>query len=288
MSAQTDERRLLLETWSDGELHGEDAVQVERWIAEDPACAEYAAALRDLREMVRTPICLASEEVDFSSLHARIDAALDAAPSTGAATRRRDAELERLAMAHADGELHGSDRDRVVAYLQDSPEAQDAWEGVGELGDSVRATIEQAMQSARFDGFAARLDARIDALEGSAPVSSPAPVERVGFFTQLAAFFGAHRALVASALTAAVTAGLVFTFMDPAGRATASMGTELAQQPTVINNYYIAAPVVDSMEYENGFWGSVSPGDRDQGIAPVIWIEAEPADDAPSPSDLPL
>lgn len=284
MTPLTDEDRLFLELYADGEIDDADRVRVEAWLSAEGPHTEYLAQLREFTPILRTPIECATERARFEGLLARIDGVLDTAPAP-----RRNAELEMHAMALADHEtVDPAVAQRVRDYLAATPAAESAFRGIAETRDLLRLPIEQATERADFASLAARLDARIDALEREqAAARAPAPAASLGVFAAIAAWFGAHRGVLASGLAAAAATAVVLAVSGPSASDSNTPADEMARQPTVINNYYIAAPVVDSMEYERGFWGSVSPGDREHDIAPVVWFEPEAAP-AESPSDLPL
>lgn len=276
------ETSLLISRYADGELDAVTSAQVEEILAEDPQAAAFLANLRQIAIATRTPVEAALSHARFDGLMAGIWAQVDApALATAPATVARNAELEMLAMAMADGEtLSQGDRRRVETYLAAQPAAQDAFLGLGELREAVRAPIERAMDRVDFDALSARIAAAVAQEAAAVERTVTAPAARsVSVWARLTAFFGAHRAVFLSVATAAVTAAVLVPVLrdNPA-----DVGA-----PTVINNYYIAPhPTVESVSYERGFWGGYQAGSDDNTYAPVIWIAPDEQLDGSDAADI--
>lgn len=282
--------QLLIELYADGEIDAADRPRVEAALESDPAAREYLAVVEELRDAVRLPVEAALERVSFDGLFDRVMG--DAAP-----TQLRNPELELLAMARADGEpLSDTDRERVQTYLASTDAAKDAVAGLGELRDAFVLPVEQAAERVDFEALGRRIETALDAIDAERGSSTElTPQQKRSMWTTVAAFVGEHRAVFASAITAAAVVALMLPMIN---RPTADnpVAPEVASPaPTVINNYYLTSPVVDSVEFEPGYWSGVTPGDADADIAPVIWIvpetkdgEDEGASAEPAPTGTPL
>lgn len=279
--------QLLIELYADGEIDPADRPRVEQALASDPAAQEYLAVVEELRQAVRLPVEAALENVSFDGLFDRV--MKDAAPAA-TPTVLRVPELELLAMTRADGEtLSDIDQDRVSAYLHATPDAADAVVGLGELRDAFVLPVEQAAERVDFEALARRIDSALDSIDAERSTThSMTPAERRTLWTAVSAFVSDHRAVFASALTAAAVVALMLPMIQRP-TATPAADTEVATPaPTVINNYYVTSPVVDSVEFEPGYWSGVTPGDADADIAPVIWIAPESKDDGDGASAEPI
>lgn len=266
MSSPAPDIRTLLELYADGELPEADVPTVERALAEDPAAGEYLAALAELRDAVRAPIEHATESIAFDGLFARVMADVDAA-----ATRTEASDS--LAHRWLDGEELATDEAaRAEAYIEASPEWSAHAGAVRELGEIVRASIEPAVEAADFALMREKVNAELDAWEASKAASSTAAREaaeaaaRPGLWARMADFFGAHRGIMASAVTAMLVAAVMVPLLGRDG-------------DVEIHNHY---PIIDGVEYQKGYSGTIVPhGTKSAGDAPIVWFEpAEGSADA--------
>lgn len=265
--------QLLIELYADDEIDSADRPRVEAALESDPAAREYLAVVEELRHAVRLPVEAALERVSFDGLFDRV--MTEAAPA-----QLRNPELELLAMARADGEtLSSNDEERVATYLEATDEAREAVIGLGELRDAFVLPVEQAAERVDFDALGQRIEAALDAIDAErGRTDALTPTQKRGLWTAVSAFVGEHRAVFASAITAAAVVALMLPMIDRPTADTPTSPEVAAPAPTVINNYYLTSPVVDSVEFEPGYWSGVTPGDADADIAPVIWIAPETKD----------
>ncbi len=265
---------MLLELYSDGELAGADLKKAEELIESDEGAREYLEALKEMNWLVAAPIEDAAERVNFDGLFARIEGEL--------ATGERTAEMDALAIAFADGELHDAgELARVEAYVAAHSEVSDAVEGVRELGQLVRTPIEVAADKVDFSALARRIDRAIDA-EVAAEEVEARPV-KASFWARFTEMLGANRAVFASALTAAAVVMVMLPFTAREGAQT---------DPVEIHNHYYQTAETVGYEWDGldkGFEGTFQPEDKDNDIAPVLWIAPEGSADSweKEPEDAP-
>ncbi len=235
--------------------------------------------------MIRTLVQLdhkhSMESVDFSNVFSRVAARL-------AQAGMRDAELELLAMAQADGEqLSDEDASRVAAYLAASPAAQSSVAGIGVLGELARAEAGR-LADADLSSLRLSLQKALDAEDARRAAeqrqTAPASAE-LSLLERLWAWMRPYQAIWASAATALVM-GAIFV-----PQLTQNADRDKSQRPasTVVNNYFVgadaaaqaaaAAVLVESVDYNSGYWASVRPGNPATDIAPVVWIAADPTTD---------
>lgn len=262
MTALHADLRTLLELYADGELDSADLPAVETALRDIPEASSYLEALQELSMVVRTPIDIATERVSFEGLFSRVMSDVDAAgPAVDAA----------MAIRWADGELSAQQSASVVS----SPEALAHAESVKELGDAVRWMTEDATASVDFSLLRARLDADLDGVDATREAAQvaarvAAEPEKAGLWARLSSFLGANKGVFASAVTAMLVAAVMVPLLTSNG------GSDVE-----IHNHY---PVVDSVDYQKGYSGVVTPGSKDDDEAPIVWFEptntASAADDA--------
>lgn len=263
MSSPAPDIRTLIELYADGELPAADQATVEKALADDPAAGEYLAALTELRDAVRAPIEHATEQVSFEGLFARVMSDIDAADA-------RTADADALAHRWLDGEALAPDEaERAEAYVA----AHEDWSAhagaVRELGDVVRASVAPAVEAADFALMREKVFGEIDAIEAaeSAAKQSAAGAAAPSLWARMTEFFGAHRGVVASAVTAMLVAAVMVPIL---GRDSGDIE---------IHNHF---PSIDGVEYQKGYSGTVVPsGTKAAGDAPIVWFEpAEGSADA--------
>lgn len=272
MTTENQDIRLLLELHVDGELPPSDREEVERLLAEREDAREYVAAMREMRDTIRIPIEHAVEGASFDGLFARVMEDVESCSV-------RDAELEMLLMARADGEeLNRADEERVNAYLRSTPEAQEGLQSLSEMHDLIRMPIELAADRVDFDALHMRISDAIDAVdsERSSVKKTDVAEARPSFFAQILHFFGGQRGLVSAAVAAAAVAIVMMPGRNddtPVDVATEQEDEPLANEAgtTIINNYY-SGPSVENVRYDPGYGGYFQPGDEEEDLAPVIWI----------------
>jgi hypothetical protein len=257
---------MLLELYADGELEGHDLARAESLVASDDRAKEYLESLKEMHWLVAAPIEDAREQVSFDGLFARIEGALTSS--------ERTAELDAMALALADGEIHDAvELARAQAYLAAHPEVSDAVEGVRELGELIRTPIEVAADRVDFTALARRIDSAIDGEIAQQAAAAPAP-ETPSLWARFTETLGANRAMFASALTAAAVVMVMLPFTGPEGVETDSV--------QIHNHYYTTAETVgyEWEDLEKGFEGTFQPEDKDNDIAPVLWIAPEGSADS--------
>ena len=216
-------------------------------------------------------------------------------------------EQQLLLEFYYDGELEAAERAEVEALLERDPEARSYLACLRELTVAVATPLQAAAEAARFppiadlaieavehgedDGIGdalrtaltaraasadfARLHARLSD-EMKAVDAQRAHVQKVaGQFAAAPNLLDRLRALgggwAFNLGLAAVALAIGFAFARSSqapGDATAEAPTAA---PTVINNYYLAAPRVDEVNSQAGYSARFSQGD-DQDAVPVIWI----------------
>lgn len=285
MTLTNRQKRQLLEAHLDGEVSRGDRRAVEALIHEDPAATEYLGALREVREAVRMPFEDDARGVSFDGFFDRVMARIDAEPAPLPA---RSTELERLAMAQADGfRLSAADSERVAAYLARTPEAREGLQSVGVMGELLRGTFEQAASRAPVGQMWSRVD-RLTSPQAAVPASpvvapTAAPV-RGGVLVQFSQFIGGGRTVVASVMSAAAAVLIMMPLTRPEPVATPDEGDD---KPVIVNNYYLAPPSVESVEFQSGFYGMYQPADPERDLAPVVWISPDPtAENPPDPVEV--
>jgi hypothetical protein len=276
MAHLSPELRILLDLHFDGELSGVEASRAESVASTDTLARAYLHNLAVIRAMVQIDHKRALEQVDFENVFSRVAARL-------ADVGMRDAELELLAMAQADGEpLSQDDEGRVAAYLAASPEARSSVTGLGVLGDLARADAARLADvdlSAMRDSLKRALDAE-DARAATSNAAHTTNEQSIG--QRIWAWMRPYQAVWASAATALVMGAVLVP------RLSLDNERDKSNRPaqTVVNNYYVGADaaaqaaatgvMIESVEYNPGYWASVRPGNPEQDIAPVVWIAADP------------
>ena len=258
---------MLLELYVDGELDGDDLSRAESIIESDANAAEYVESLREMNWLVAAPIEHAAEQVDFGGLFERIESQV--------AGSARSAELDALAVAMADGEVRdATELARVRAYVDAHPEVADGIEGLREIGELVRTPIEVAVDRVDFDALARRIDDAITA--ELAREARPAPAEPApSLWARFTEMLGANRAVFASAATAAAVVMVMLPFT--------SKQEALQTDPVQIHNHYYQTAETVGYEWDDvakGFEATFQPEDKDNDIAPVLWIAPEGSADA--------
>jgi hypothetical protein len=259
---------MLLELYADGELEGDDLTRAEALVESDDGAKEYLQSLKEMHWLVAAPIEDASEQVSFDGLFARIEGAL--------ATCERTAELDATALALADGEIHdAAELARAQLYIDAHPDVSDALEGVRELGELIRTPIEVAADRVDFTALARRIDAAIDREVALEPAAAPiADTDTQSLWAMFTEMLGANRGVVASVLTAAAVVMLMLPLTTRESAET---------DPVQIHNHYYTTAETVGYEWENldkGFEGTFQPEDKDNDIAPVLWIAAEGSADS--------
>jgi hypothetical protein len=260
MSTPTENLRMLLELYADGELDAAQRAEVERELETNREARDYLDTLHELHFAAQTPFDLQAESIDFDRISANVMAALDnEAPSAA----KRDAELELLAMSRYDGErLRPADEERVAHYLDVTPAAREGLQALSELREVVRMPVERAAESVDFGLLAGRIMRAVEREDG--PKHAPSAATAPSVWQQIANWFGSHRAMAAGFAGAVVALAIALPLTL----------SQRNQQPT-INNYYVGTPSIDTVGYDPGHWGSYRPGDDMH--APVVWIEADPS-----------
>jgi hypothetical protein len=284
MTSLSSTQRDLLSRYADGEASADQVREAEALLESEPAAIDYLEALREVGEAVRLPMQAAERAVSFDGLLDRVMSAVAATePSPLPA---RDAELEMLAMAMADGELSSpADAARARGYVARTPEARAGLESLATMGALVRAVHERAEQRVDFEALARRVEratARVDEERATSANRAVAAPSRSLLLVVLD-FIGGPRTLVASGLSAAAVA----LVMWPLVRQAPTEVPGVAQpEPTVVNNYYLTPASVESVDFQPGFWGSYQAGDPSQDLAPVVWIAPEEGSSARSTQGL--
>lgn len=255
----------------DGELTPEEARDMERRLASDPEAAAWAAFLRESGQLHRDAFAEAAEAFDADALTARILLAVQQEPV-------RDAELEMLAMARADGERLSEDDDaRVEAYLARTPAARRAVDGLGQLGAIHRSAVELTADRVDF----ARLEERIlRAAKTAAPAPSPR-VESTRPASRFAELWNSWRTVF---LTAAVTAAVMAVVL-PGTRTPAPVAPVVHHHTYVVSS--MPAARIEQVDYQPGFTGTSHMPANGEGV-PVIWFVEEETEPAEEENDLPL
>lgn len=260
MSTPTENLRMQLELYADGELDAVQRAEVERELETNRVARDYLDTLHELRFAAQTPFDVQAESIDFERISANVMAALS---DEAQGVVKRDAELELLAMSRHDGEkLRPADEERVAHYLDVTPAAREGLQALSELREVVRMPVERAADSVDFGLLAGRIMRAVEREDGSqrAPQSAAAP----SLWQQIASWFGSHRAMAAGFAGAVVALAIALPLTL----------SQRNQQPT-INNYYVGTPSINTVGYDPGHWGSYRPGDDMH--APVVWIEADPS-----------
>jgi anti-sigma factor RsiW len=264
----------LLEDSLDGKLDRDEQIELEARMEEDPRLEAHKQSVNELRGLMRSRFDDVAESVDFARIQ---DNVMDAIGSPNAgleqATEPRSSEMEMMAMAWADGELRDEqDRQEVLAYLERQPEAKIATEGLSELRDLTRMPFERAQESIDFDALSHRVMDAIDEEEQHAATAQPATSRdskaSVSFVDTVLTWLKAPGTGVAAFVGAAVAVAILLPIL-------LQNETTSEQPQQVVNHYYMGAPEVESVRYDEGYWGSMSPGDDMS--APVIWIQQEEA-----------
>ena len=266
MTPPNSDIRMLLELYVDGELDGDDLSRAKALIESDSNAAEYVEALREMNWLVAAPIEHAAEQVDFGGLFGRIESQLGAS--------ERTAELDALALAMADGEVHDANElARARAYVDAHPEVADALDGMRELGELIRTPIELAADRVDFDALARRIDDAITAELAREAAAAPAAA-KPSLWARFTEILGANRAVFASAATAAAVVMVMLPFTSQEGAQT---------DPVQIHNHYYQTAETVGYEWDDvakGFEATFQPEDKDNDIAPVLWIAPEGSADA--------
>lgn len=273
--------RLLLDLYIDGEIDPADVARVEKTLQQHASARQYVANLKLVGELFRLDLAKAQSRAELDSVFERVCVRLGyLAP--------RDAELELLAMAAHDGEaLDPADRARLEKYLALQPAARSAVEGLPVFSAIARAAAESDVARVDFDRLQRALGSELDAVdravgnERAAARATSATPQPTGVWASIAAFAQRFQAPLSSLATAAVIFGVAIPLMNSNDNDSRDKGNE---RPSVVNNYYIDSgtaavqlPVVQSVQFEEGYWAAVRPGDTDAGLAPVVWISTAEA-----------
>jgi hypothetical protein len=273
--------RLLLDLYVDSEIDPADMARVEKMLQQHAAARQYVANLKLVGELFRMDLAQAQSRADLDGVFERVCARLGyLAP--------RDAELELLAMAAHDGEaLDPADQARLQKYLALQPAARSAVEGLPVFSAIARAAAESDVARVDFGRLQRALDSELDAVdrargnERAAARATSATPQATGVWVSIAAFARRFQAPLSSLATAAVIFGVAIPLMNNNDSESRDKGND---RPSVVNNYYIDSgtaaaqlPVVQSVQFEDGYWAAVRPGDTDAGLAPVVWISTAEA-----------
>lgn len=269
MARINEKEALDIARWADGEMEDTEARAFEQSMAEgERAWAEF---IRSHGELARDVFAREAEAVDFDGLTERVMLSLEDAPA-------RDAELEMLAMAQADGEpLTSEDRARVASYLEATPEARYAVDGIVRLAQAHRTAVEAVQDRVDF----ARLEERIMAAVAEAPATETArPNHQPGIGATIAAFWQSWRGVM---ISATATAAVMLLLLPIGGEQTSESG-----QPQVIHHHtYVIGNMpgtrIEQVDYQPGFTGTSHMPTNGEGV-PVIWF----TEDEPEEDDLPL
>lgn len=273
--------RLLLDLYVDGEIDPADVARVEKMLQQHAVARQYVANLKLVGELFRMDLAQAESRADLDSVFERVCTRLGyLAP--------RDSELEMLAMAAHDGEaLDPADQARLEKYLALQPAARSAVEGLPVFSAIARAAAESDAAKVDFGRLQRALASELDAVDrarvnerAAARATASAP-QATGVWASIAAFARRFQAPISSLATAALIFGVAIPLMNNAESESRNKGNE---RPTVVNNYYIDTAtaaaqmaVVESVQFEEGYWAAVRPGDTDAGLAPVVWISTAEA-----------
>lgn len=256
----------------DGQLNREEAAELEANMQENPALRDHLESVSELRGLLRVRFDDAANDVDWDAMSAGVLSAIE--------QPARQADMEMLAMAWADGELHDqNDIASVKQYLRAHPDAAAATSGLSNLRDITRMPFERAHESVNFDALSARVMREIESEELAPTVSrqvenDTAPAKRSGFAVVLD-WLRAPGTGVAAFAGAAVAIAIVLPMLLKS-----NAGEQAPAQTPIVNNYYMTPPEVESVRYEEGYWGAITQGDDMS--APVIWIQQ---DEQSAPSD---
>jgi anti-sigma factor RsiW len=269
----------LLEDSLDGRLDRDEQIELEARMKEDPRLAAHQQSVNELRGLLRSRFDNVANSVDFARIQ---DNVMDAVEDTSAvreqAAEPRSSEMEMMAMAWADGELRDEqDRQEVLAYLERQPEAKSAAEGLSELRDLTRMPFERAQESIDFDALSHRVMDAIEEEDQATAKTESAAASRsrssASFAETVLTWLKAPGTGAAAFVGAAVAVAILLPML-------LQNGTTSEQPQQVVNHYYMGAPEVESVRYDEGYWGSMSPGDDMS--APVIWIQQEEAAEDPN------
>jgi anti-sigma factor RsiW len=268
MTKPTQNRRLLLERYADGELGPTEVAEVELLLDRDPAAVAYLDALAEMRTILRLPADAAADRAQFAGLFDRVMGAVEATEPTPLPAR--DAELEMLAMAYLDGQLENpADVARAKGYLARCPQAREGAESIATMGALLRGTFERAEARVDFEALGRRVGRALDRVDQERTQANRAIVaKQPSALARLLEWIGGGKAIFAGALGAAAVALVMIPMVRPAGEA------DLEDKPaTVINNFYgVPLTSVESVEFQSGFQGTWQAGDPEQDLVPVIWI----------------
>jgi hypothetical protein len=284
MANLTPETRLLLDLWFDGELAPADQQRAVNLSQTDPAAGAYVHNLRLVGELFRIDHERAQSRVAFHTLFERIASRLAATPA-------RDAELELLAMARADGErLSVDDETRVDEYLAARQDVQADLAGLSILAELARADAARAA-NVDFASMRDRLSAVLEAADAETRARRTPAAEKQSWFAAAIEWARPWQAAWASVATALVMGAVMLPLID---RGAQTSDKSRDTRPTVVNNYFVGTDpaaaaamgvLVESVAYNPGHWAAVRPADPERGLAPVVWIAADPDTSVPLDHD---
>ncbi|MCA9564063.1 MAG: hypothetical protein KC561_11275, partial [Myxococcales bacterium] len=181
----------------DGELDPQAAKAVEAELDGSPELRGQADAFALLGSLMRENASEAADSMDFSSLWGGIDAAISEV----------DPEISALKLqAFVDGELPGRETAQAAAMIAKSERVQQEVEAIGQMGDLLRASFEDAAEGVDFKQMWHRLEAEVgaemDAKAGVAAAEPATPTYRPSLWGRISAFWGGSRAMVMGAATA--------------------------------------------------------------------------------------
>lgn len=249
----------------DGELSREEMAGLEAKMQENPALRDHMDSLSELRGLLRVRFDDAASGVDWNAMSSSVLSAID--------QPARQADMEMLAMAWADGELHDpNDIAAVEQYLQAHPDAAAAAGGLSNLRDVTRMPFERAQESVNFEAISARVMRDIESEELAPAAGQHAEDDAVGakrsVFAVMLDWLRAPGTGVAAFAGAAFAIAIVLPVLLKS-----NSSEQASTQTPIVNNYYMTPPEVESVRYEEGYWGAITQGDDMS--APVIWIQQD-------------
>lgn len=266
MATFQEHHKLQLELYVDGELDPSSHDEVERLLEQSQDARNYLDVLSELRIAATLPFDFAAESIRFDQMQARLFAQLQDDHVHPRKALPHDEELELLAMAWADGELHDArDIQRVLSWLAETPSARDFVEGLRDVRNASVLAAGHAADQVDFGAMTARIMSEVDPSFATVHTLHPAPAaetsrERSG----IVEFFSSYRAPIAAlaGIAAACAVALPFALRTP--------------QTNVTNHYYLGETSIEGLKSDPGHLSTIREGNDI--YAPVVWIEAAPSD----------
>lgn len=267
----------LIERATEGSLTDDERAQLEQAAISDDALQAHVASVQELRALLNTRFDDVANDISFAQIQSNVLAAVDTEKSASTAHQRTQ-YMDMQAMAWADGELHDPEEHQAaLSYLQQHPEAASAANGLRDLREFTRLPFERAREDVDFDAMSEQVMARID--EQTATTSSPVHHEpsSSSFFDSIIDRFRSAGPLAAAFAGAAIAIIALLPLL-------LQQNNSANKQPNIVNHYYMGNSDVESVQYDKGYWGTITPGDDMN--APVIWIQQEkPTSHPPTETD---